>query len=200
MKVSNLKWRKLAGVIALFIGTLFYSCDNNDYSGKNSTATEVDTTTNTVTSTTVPGDTSMTTNTATGERKGRRVGKITVTPMEPNTTEKMRSDNSGYYNYAEVAPAYNGGSGAIESYITNNIEYPEEAVDNSIEGTVNVQFGVDENGNISNVKTLGTKVGYGLEEEAIKVVSNMGKWKPGTVKGKNVKTLMILPITYRLEG
>ena len=39
-----------------------------------------------------------------------------------------------------------------------------------------------------------------LEEEAIKVISNMPKWKPGQVKGKNVKTRMILPITYRLEG
>ena len=96
----------------------------------------------------------------------------------------MATDNTGYYNYAEVAPAYNGGQGAIESYINNNIEYPEEAIDNGIEGTVNVQFGIDENGNISNVKTLGNKIGYGLEEEAVKVISNMPKWTPGIVKGK----------------
>ena len=62
-----------------------------------------------------------------------------------------------------------------------------------------MEFGIDENGNISGVKTLGTKLGYGLEEEAIKVISGMPAWTSGTVKGKNVKTRMILPITYRLE-
>lgn len=202
MKVSILKLQQLAGIILLFAGGLFYSCDNNDYSGKNSTTKEADTTTNTMTgnTTVATGDTGLATNTTTGVRKGRK-GMITVAAAPTaNATEKMTADKSGYYNYAEVAPSYDGGQGAIEGYITNNLEYPQDAIDNGIEGTVNIQFGVDENGNISSVKTLGPKLGYGLEDEAIKVVSNMPKWRPGTIKGKKVKTLMVLPITYRLEG
>jgi TonB family protein len=64
---------------------------------------------------------------------------------------------------------------------------------------VNVHFLVDEKGNISNVTTVGNKVGYGLDEEAVRVVSKMPKWNPGQVKGKNVKTWRTLPIMYRLE-
>jgi periplasmic protein TonB len=200
MKVSKLNWKKLSGVIMLGAGVLFYSCDNNDYSGKSAASTESESTPATTTDNTiVTGDTSSTTNTGRTTKMASR-GKVSVAPAAVNTTEKMATDNLGYYNYAEVAPFYDGGHGAIESFITNNIEYPEEAVDEGIEGTVNVQFGIDENGNISNVRTLGPKLGYGLEEEAVKVVSNMGKWIPGTVKGKKVKTWMILPISYRLEG
>ena len=59
---------------------------------------------------------------------------------------------------------------------------------------------VDENGNILNVSTVGNKIGHGLEEEAVRVVSKMAKWTPGQVKGKNVKTCRTLPINYKLEG
>ena len=106
----------------------------------------------------------------------------------------------GYYNRTEVLPAYKGGENAIENYITTNIEYPQDAIDNNVEGVVNVQFGIDENGNILNVSTVGNKIGHGLEEEAVRVVSKMAKWTPGQVKGKNVKTWRTLPINYKLEG
>jgi periplasmic protein TonB len=60
-------------------------------------------------------------------------------------------------------PSYKGRENAIENYITNNIEYPQDSIDNNVEGVVNEQFGVDENGNISNVSTLGNKIGHGLK-------------------------------------
>ena len=196
MKVNKLIWKKNIIVVMLFAGVLFYSCDNNDYSGK-STTKETDTTTTAIHNDT--GNTIIDTSGVSATRKGRRTGKIAVVPMVINKTEKMVTDKTGYYNYAEVTPAYNGGQGAIEAYIINNLQYPEEAIDNNIEGTVNIQFGIDENGNVSNVKAVGDKIGYGLEEEAIKVISGMPKWTPGSVKGKNVKTWMMLPITYRFE-
>ena len=114
--------------------------------------------------------------------------------------EKIAMDKQGIYNRTEVEPAFAGGDPALENYIVSTIEYPQNAIDNNIEGKVNVRFAVDEKGNISNVSTFGEKIGYGLEEEAIKVVSDMPKWTPGQVKGKNVKTWRTLPITYRLEG
>ena len=130
----------------------------------------------------------------------KRMGKVSATmPAEANANAKMEMDKMGYYNRTEVLPAYKGGQAALENYINNNIEYPQDAIDNNAEGIVNVQFGVDENGNISNVSTIGNKIGYGLEEEAIRVVSKMPKWVPGQVKGKNVKTWRTLPVNYRLE-
>jgi len=191
MKVINLSWKKPVIIALLGAGIVFYSCGSNKDSGENSTKSETDTTT-------MNKDT-IVTGTG-GQTVVRKSGKILVAAALVNKTDKMTADRSGYYNYTEVAPLYEGGQGAIESYINNNIQYPQEAIDNGIEGTVQVQFGIDENGNITGATTLGTKLGYGLEEEAIKVISDMPKWNPGKVKGKNVKSRMILPITYRLEG
>ena len=191
MKVINLSWKKPVIIALLGAGIVFYSCKGNKDSGENSTKSETDTTT-------MNKDT-IVTGTG-GQAVIKKTGKILVAAAPVNKTDKMAADKSGYYNYTDVAPLYEGGQGAIESYIGNNIQYPQEAIDNNVEGTVQVQFGIDENGNIAGVTTLGTKLGYGLEEEAVKVVSNMPKWNPGKIKGKNVKTRMILPITYRLEG
>lgn len=196
MKLNTLNWKRSLAVI-LTAAFIFYSCDNNDYSGKSATTTETDTT-GTVTNDPVVNTTSDTSSTS-ATRKGRRTGRVAVAPVAINKTEKMTADNTGYYNYAEVTPSYSGGQSAIENYIINNLQYPEEAIESNIEGTINVQFGIDENGNVANVRTLGNKIGYGLEDEAIKVISNMPKWTPGSVKGKKVKTWMILPITYRFE-
>ncbi len=205
MKVSILNWKTPLTLIMLSAGIFLYSCDNNDYSGNSSTTSTTDTISNMTDHTTVMADTvtandttSMTSSSTASARKGR-TGSVAVAPVSINKMEKMASDQTGYYNYAEVSPAYSGGQGAIETYIVNNLTYPEEAIDNNIEGTINVQFGIDENGNVSNVKVIGNKLGYGLDEEAVKVISNMPKWTPGAVKGKKVKTKMILPITYRLE-
>lgn len=113
---------------------------------------------------------------------------------------EVQKNKTGNNISTEVLPAYSGGQDALEWYVTNNIEYPQEAIDNGIEGTVNVQFAVDEKGNVSNVKVVGNKLGYGLEEEAVRVVASMNKWTPGQVRGKNVKTMRTLPIIYRLES
>ena len=192
MKVINLSLKKPIIIALLGTGIVFYSCKDKKDSGENSTKSETDTTT-------MNKDT-IVTGTG-GQTVIKKTGKILVAAAPlVNKTEKMTADKSGYYNYTDVAPLYEGGQGAIESYISNNIQYPQEAIDNNVEGTVQVQFGIDDNGKITDVTTLGTKLGYGLEEEAIKVVSNMPKWNPGKVNGKNVKTRMILPITYRLEG
>ncbi len=116
-----------------------------------------------------------------------------------DASAKIEPDKMGYYTRTEVSPAYSGGQSALENYIMNTIEYPSQAIDNNVEGTVHIQFAVDEQGKISNVKPTGTRLGYGLEEEAVRVVSRMPAWTPGKVKGKNVKTWRTLPITYKLE-
>ena len=140
----------------------------------------------------------QTSDAATAKKKTGKASMGITVNTDANT--KIEKDKMGYYNRTEVLPAYKGGQSALETYINNNIEYPQDAIDNNTEGTVNVQFAVDEQGNISNVKTIGNKIGYGLEEEAIKVVSKMPQWTAGQVKGKNVKTWRILPITYKLES
>lgn len=81
------------------------------------------------------------------------------------------------------------------SFRKNN---PQIAIDDNKEGTVNVQFIVDENGNVTNAKLIGNNLGDGLGDEAVRVISKMPKSEPGKVKGKNVKTRLTLPVTYKI--
>jgi protein TonB len=131
----------------------------------------------------------------------KKKGKVSMGTTNGNAkTVKVEKDKDGVYTKAEVMPMYPGNDQGLSDYIVSNIVYPDKAVENNIEGTVNVEFVVDDKGAISDVKTIGNKLGYGLEEEAVKVVNKLSKWTPGKVKGKNVKTRLTVPITYKLES
>lgn len=192
MKFKSLNF--ITTIIAFMLCVFVTAC--GDESGNNSTtsndsSSKMDNTTANPASTNDSGKTKM-------SATKKKVGKASV-KMTADAGAKVEKDKMGYYTNTEVQPAYDGGQSALEDYINNNIEYPQQAIDNSTEGTVSVHFLIDEKGNISNVTTVGNKIGYGLEEAAVKVVSKMPKWTPGQVKGKNVKTWRTLPIVYRLE-
>lgn len=142
-------------------------------------------------------DTSATVTEPVAKKKGKASATKAVEDMNAKVVAK---DKDGIYTKVEVAPTYPGNDQALADYIAANIVYPDQAVENNVEGTVNVQFVVDDKGAISNVQAIGNKLGYGLEEEAVNVVSKLPKWEPGKVKGKNVKTKLTVPITYKLES
>jgi len=200
MNNSKLKSR-LNSLLALFTLMIFITaCNNSDESVNNST----DTSANNMGADTSSGrmsDTFMSSsNKTTGAAKTtKKRGRATVSPMTENKNARIQVDKTGVYEMTEVRPAYPGGQSSLEDYITNNVEYPQAAVDNNKQGTVNVQFTVDENGNVSNAQVIGSKLGDGLDEEAVRVVSKMPKWTAGSVKGKNVKTRVTLPITFKIE-
>ncbi len=120
-----------------------------------------------------------------------------VKPPIGNT--QMIMDNDGYYDKVDVSPSYPGGEKALARFVEKNIIYPEDAINDGVEGTVNVVFAVDENGNVSTPTTKGETVGYGLDEAAADVIKKMPRWKPGSIKGKNVKTRFTLPITFQIN-
>jgi periplasmic protein TonB len=131
----------------------------------------------------------------------KKKGKASMGMETANSNAvKVEKDKNGIYTKAEVMPVYPGKDQGLSDYIASNIVYPDQAVENNIEGTVHVEFVVDDKGTISDVKTIGNKLGYGLEEEAVNVVNKLSKWSPGKVKGKNVKTRLTIPITYKLES
>ncbi|RYE48813.1 MAG: energy transducer TonB [Sphingobacteriales bacterium] len=180
----------MAAVVGFSI--LLTACNNNDESANNSTTATGDKVADT--SGTAASD-------ATVKAPKKKSGKITTAAMTADDPSiKIEKDKMGIYTRTEISPEYVGGQSSLQDYIVNNLQYPQDAIDNNVEGVVRVQFAVDEKGNVSNVSTLGNKLGYGLEEEAIKVVSSMPKWAPGKVKGKNVKTWRTLPINYQLES
>lgn len=115
-----------------------------------------------------------------------------------NSKDKMEMDKNGVYARAEVMPSFPGGENALGKYVEDNLQYPQQALDNNTEGRVLLQFDVDEKGKIYNPMVISEKIGDGLEEEAVKVVKAMPQWNPGQIKGKNVKAKFTLPISYKI--
>jgi periplasmic protein TonB len=183
-------------------GSVFFmtACNNSDYTRSPSENTPANT--DTAMSNAPATDTSSASVSANKANKNSATNskrKVSVGKMSESKMSTMKPDKDGVYEMTEVRPAFPGGRAALEDYINNHIEYQQPAIDNNTEGTVDVQFVVDENGNVSNAKVIGKELGSGLDEEAVRVVSGMPKWTPGKVKGKDVKTRMVLPITYKIE-
>ena len=138
--------------------------------------------------------------TTAAKRKGKAtVGTMAEMKRTTETKTAFKPDANGIYDATEVRPMYPGGQTALSNYIANHIDYPQMAIDDNKEGTVNVQFVIDENGKVQNAKVVGSKLGDGLDEEAERVIATMPKWNVGMVKGKPVKTRITVPITYQIE-
>jgi len=101
------------------------------------------------------------------------------------------------FTFVEEYPEFPGGDKALREYILNNIKYPEVARTSGITGTVYVQFVVEKDGSISDVKVV-RGIGGGCDEEAVRVVKSMPRWKPGKQKGQPVRVYFTLPIEFKL--
>lgn len=107
--------------------------------------------------------------------------------------------DNGPVLFSEEMPEYEGGLGAIKSFIAKNISYPQKAIDLEKEGTVRVSFVVNETGNVVDVK-VADGIGAGCDEEAVRVVSKLPKFKkPGKNAGKAVKVMFYIPIKFKLQ-
>ena len=107
-------------------------------------------------------------------------------------------DNDSIYQIVEVMPEFPGGAAAMFTYLSGNIKYPEEAKDKGISGRVFISFVVEKDGSVNQVQVK-KGIGGGCDEEAVRVVQAMPKWKPGLQKGKPVRVSYLLPITFKLN-
>jgi len=99
----------------------------------------------------------------------------------------------------EEAPEFPGGQDAMMKFLADNITYPKEALDSLIHGTVYVNFIVEPDGSVSNIEVK-RGIGGGCDEEAVRVIQMMPKWKPGTQRGEPVRVQYSLPIRFVLHG
>lgn len=104
----------------------------------------------------------------------------------------------GVIDWAEIMPEFPGGVDALLRYIAENTEYPDIAVQNDIEGTVHVQFVVDRDGSLTDVRVL-KKSFKCLDDEAMRVVKSMPKWKPGKQNGETVRVRYSVPIRFTIN-
>ena len=99
----------------------------------------------------------------------------------------------------EQMPEYPGGMAECMKFLSKNIRYPEEAMKNDVQGRVIIQFVVKKDGSISN-PTVARSVDPLLDEEALRVVNAMPKWKPGMHEGKAVNVKYTIPVAFKLQG
>ena len=86
----------------------------------------------------------------------------------------------------------------LEKWVYQYLKYPEEALRNGVQGRVTVEFIVDKDGKVTDVRVV-KGVSDELDAEAVKVVSASPKWKPGRVNGNKVRTMVSIPVEFRLE-
>ncbi len=98
----------------------------------------------------------------------------------------------------EQMPQYPGGLSALGTFLGKKLKYPIKATGKGIQGNVILTFVIDRTGTISNIKVI-RGIGGGCEEEAIRVVRLMPKWKPGKQKGKAVPVQYTLPIKFSIQ-
>ena len=114
-----------------------------------------------------------------------------IPEVEPEPIEEK------IFTFVEEYPEFPGGDKALREFILNNLNYPEIARKSGITGTVYVQFVVEKDGSISDVKVV-RGIGGGCDEEAVRVVKSMPKWKPGKQRGQPVRVYFTLPIEFKL--
>jgi protein TonB len=102
------------------------------------------------------------------------------------------------FTKVEIESEYPGGPAAWQRYLLKTLHYPDEAVNNEIQGDVIVQFIVDKEGNVSEVEAISGP--NELRDEAVRVIKKSGKWTAAVQNGRMVKSYKKQPIKFRLEA
>ena len=117
---------------------------------------------------------------------------------EGNQLKEEDIQDDVVYTIVEDQPEFPGGMAKMMKYLARKTQYPQLALEMNIQGKVYVSFIVEKDGAISNVYIIRGSH-KSLDKEAIRVVKNMPKWKPGFQKGKKVKVKYTIPINFRLR-
>jgi protein TonB len=115
--------------------------------------------------------------------------------------EKKDDDENKIFEKVEIEASFKGGESAWRKYLERNLNANTPVDNGAPEGTytVIIQFVVDRDGTISDVKPL-TKRGYGMEEEAMRVIKKGPPWEPAIQNGRKVKAYRKQPITFIVTG
>ena len=99
------------------------------------------------------------------------------------------------FTIVEKNPEFVGGREKLNGFITANLNYPAKALAGKVEGKVFLKFIIEKDGSISAINIL-QGMGFECDEEAVKVVKKMPKWKAGTQDGKPVRVYFTMPISF----
>ncbi|MBR5085790.1 MAG: TonB family protein [Muribaculaceae bacterium] len=127
------------------------------------------------------------------EPKAEAVKERELIP-EPKTT------NDEVFNSAAIIPSFPGGNGALMNYLSTHIKYPQSAQDNNIQGKVVVQFVVEKDGSIGEIKVV-RGVDKDLDREAVRVCKSLPKFSPArNANNEPVRMWYTCPVTFKLQS
>ena len=116
----------------------------------------------------------------------------------PYYSKDNKKDDVTIYNAVAQMPQFPGGEAALIKYINSHINYPPAAAMNKVQGNVIVQFVVNKDGSIGEVKVV-RSVDKDLDREAIRVIKSLPKFTPGRQNGKAVNVWYTLPVPFKLK-
>ncbi len=113
--------------------------------------------------------------------------------------EEKKPEPEQVFTAVEQMPQFPGGDAALMKFLSSNINYPQVAMENGVQGRVIVQFVVTKNGSVGEVKVI-RSVDRDLDKEAIRLCKSLPKFIPGKMNGQAVNVWYALPITFKLQG
>lgn len=119
--------------------------------------------------------------------------------IESAPEEETVEEEAIPFQLVEEKPSFNGGdANEFTKWVNSKLVYPEIAKENGVQGRVTLQFTVNADGTVSNVKVL-RGVDSSLDKEAVRVVSSSPKWKPGKQRDRAVKVTYTFPVIFQLR-
>ena len=119
------------------------------------------------------------------------------TGFAQDAPDNSQSETPPVY-FTEYMPEFPGGKDSLDAYLQREIKYPQVAKENAITGTVLVEFVVERDGRLTNGKVK-IPLFPDCDEEALRVVMSMPRWKPAKNCGKTVRCFYQVPVSFRLR-
>ena len=113
-----------------------------------------------------------------------------------DSLKDQKFDNEKIYSMVEQMPSFPGGEAELFRFL-QDINYPKEARTKKVSGRIFVTFVVNKEGKLKDAKIL-RGLGYGIDEEVMRVINKMPDWIPGKQNGKNVSVQFNLPVNFNL--
>ena len=124
------------------------------------------------------------------------VDDVVIEEVVP-VVEEVADDPNKVYTITEIQPEYPGGMDKWNEYVKKSLNYPKDAVKQQVEGTVFIQFVVQETGKLTDFQII-KGISLSCDKEALRLCKESINWKPGKQAGKTVKVRFVMPIKFKL--
>ncbi len=112
-----------------------------------------------------------------------------------NAYSQSDDADNDVYNMVDQSAKFQDGYNSIIKFVQENIKFPAEAKENNVHGRLMVSVVVEKDGSLSNI-TVKKGLGYGLDEEIVRIIKMMPKWQPAQHKGKTVRQTQTIVIPF----